>query len=158
MTIKSLVKQILIRLDIIALASTIVAMGLVLIMQYGFNFLPCKLCVWQRYIFLSLIGIIIIKLLKKNNNMDYLIIIVLLLSSLLAGYQALLELGLVSDWFSCSIDLNTALDLDSILSNAPQVSCKQADKILGLTLSNISLLYSLGLMMLYIFKKYRGNY
>ncbi|MBT4988979.1 MAG: disulfide bond formation protein B [Rickettsiales bacterium] len=121
----------------------------VFIMQFGFDILPCKLCLIQRYPYYLLLAILafyhFLKLNKFKRLVLFLTIIFFMVAALIALYHSLVELNLISTDLHCvsaSIYGNLQ-DMQNSIIDKPAVSCDVAAfKILFLSLSNWNFLIS----------------
>ena len=126
------------------------------LMEHHFKLSPCKLCLYQTYGWLSLLTLSFLFLVKRNNYYLlklFLTLSVLVLIFILGFYHSLVELGYVNNIISCSqnngIKAETIQDLDNLIRTTDNNDCAFVSfRILGLTLTNLSLLLSLILIIL----------
>ena len=129
---------------------------LALVIEYGLNHQPCKLCVYERLpYFLSALLIIKILLFNKNEKITLLIIsLTFFIGFLLSFYHFGIEQGFFKESFACTTaDIEKTLtkeDLLKELKNNNIISCKDVSfRILGLSLATINTIFSLGLSVIF---------
>ena len=127
-----------------------------LIIQYGLDHQPCKLCIYQRipYI-LSILLIITILIIKKYYNITLLLLAILFLFSFsLAFYHFGIEQGFFEELSICTTGSTTEeLSKEQILEQLEQntISCKDVTfRILGLSLATINSIFSLVLSVIFL--------
>ena len=137
-------------------------------LEYFFEILPCKICLYQRYFWISLAVIFLF----SNFFLRQLVLIKISLISfnliilfLLGIYHSGIELGYFSNIIKCSInsglDANTIEELDKAIRSSINKDCAFPKlKYFGLSLANVSSLLSLILLIfnLIVFKKELSNY
>ncbi|MBT4921766.1 MAG: disulfide bond formation protein B [Rickettsiales bacterium] len=138
--------------------SFLLAVGLisaVFILQYGFNILPCKLCLLQRYpYYLMLLCLSILysfRLHKFDKYFLYLVTLCFFATSAIALYHSLVELGYITTQLHCASSslYNNLEDMQNSIIGRPAVSCDAAAfKILYLSLSNWNCLFALSCSIL----------
>tara|TARA_X000001036_G_C20239101_1_gene627242 strand:- start:70 stop:552 length:483 start_codon:yes stop_codon:yes gene_type:complete len=136
-----------------------------LIIQYGLDHRPCKLCIYQRipYIIsmLLLLSILIIKKYEKVTLLS--LAIIFFLSFCLGFYHFGIEQGFFDELSVCGVDnFKENLTKEQLLKNLEQnpVSCKDVNfKIFGLSLATINSIFSLLLAAIFLklFAKYEKN-
>lgn len=125
-------------------------------LQFIYNLTPCKLCLYQRYLWISLLIFCILSLFKsfKNNRLiKYIILLVTLFICVLSLYQSGIELGIITNIITCSqisgLDAVTIEELDSLIRTSKNNDCSFPKFFLfGLTLSNLSFIFSFILFIL----------
>ena len=136
-----------------------------LIIQYGLDHKPCKLCLYERIpYFLSILLIIKILFIKKYEKITLLILSLAFISStILAFYHFGIEQGFFSESLACTTgDLSKTLSKGELLQQLKQnsISCKDVSfRILGLSLAAINTIFSLALSVIFIrvFMNYEKN-
>tara|TARA_S200000501_G_C20516417_1_gene609289 strand:- start:178 stop:624 length:447 start_codon:yes stop_codon:yes gene_type:complete len=123
--------------------------------EFYYNLIPCKLCLWQRYIwllvaFFSIVSVI--NIYKKKVNILVSLLILIILSSL-SLYHSFVEAGLLNNIFSCSVStgLNTdnIKDLNEIILATKNNDCAFPKfNFFGLTLANFGFFISITLVIL----------
>ena len=87
---------------LVFLISLIVIVGAYII-EYLYNFPPCKLCIYQRIPYFLILIICMVSFLMKYKNIHfYSIFFLFFLSFLIASYHSLVERGLVEYNSACS--------------------------------------------------------
>ena len=120
------------------------------IFEYYVNLIPCKICLYQRYLWILLLLITFLYLFILKRFTIIKIFILLSITMLILGiglYHSMLEIGLIKNIFSCSqgttLNFETVEDLDKHIRNARNTDCSISKYyIFGLTLANISILLS----------------
>ena len=135
----------------IVLASVLLSFFL----EYAANLIPCKLCLYQRYIWLLLLLLCSLNILLNNNKKFIEIIILFTLAIIisLSFYHSGIELSLFKNIISCSSDssdiVNSIEELEYIIKNTQNINCAFPKfRILSLSLSNLSLIFSSVLFLL----------
>ena len=151
---KKLLFAILIFLSFVLLAA--------LIIEYGLNHQPCKLCVYERIpYYLSILLIVKLLFIKGYEKMTLLILsLIFIVSSILAFYHFGIEQGFFKESLSCATkNLSDALTKEELLKQLNQniISCKDVSfRIFGLSLAAINTIFSIFLTV--IFMKLFLNY
>jgi len=133
--------------------------------QYGLNYEPCKLCLYERIPYMvSIILILKILLLKNFDKITLLILsLVFLFSSALAFYHLGIEQSFFTESFMCeSKNILETLSKEQLLEQLKEnnISCKDVDfKFLGLSLATINFIFSLILSFIFFifFKNHKKN-
>ena len=131
-------------------------------LEYTVNLIPCKLCLYQRYVWLFLLLLCTLNILLNNNKkfIEIMILFTLVTIMSLSFYHSGIELNLFKNIISCSSDngniVNSIEELDYIIKNTQNNNCAFPKfRILNLSLSNLSLIFSgvLFLLSLKVYKK-----
>jgi len=132
-------------------------------LEFFLNLIPCKLCLYQRYLWLFLLLACIINL-KQNSKSRYIetiIIITLCAIITLSFYHSGIEFGFFNNIISCTSEnnetVNSIEELDFLIRNTKNMDCAFPKfKVFNLSLSNLSFLFSTSLL-LFCLKKYNRN-
>ena len=154
---KKLLFAILIFLSFVLLAA--------LIIEYGLNHQPCKLCVYERIpYYLSILLIVRLLFIKGYEKMTLLILsLIFIVSSILAFYHFGIEQGFFKESLSCATkNLSDALTKEELLKQLNQniISCKDVSfRIFGLSLAAINTIFSILLSVIFmkLFLNYEKN-
>ena len=129
-------------------------------LEFFLNLIPCKLCLYQRYLwlFLLLACIINLKQSSKSRYIETIIIITLCAIITLSFYHSGIEFGFFNNIISCTSEnnetVNSIEELDFLIRNTKNMDCAFPKfKIFNLSLSNLSFLFSTSLL-LFCLKKY----
>lgn len=132
-------------------------------LEFFLNLIPCKLCLYQRYLwlFLLLACIINLKQSSKSRYIETIIIITLCAIITLSFYHSGIEFGFLNNIISCTSEnnetVNSIEELDFLIRNTKNMDCAFPKfKIFNLSLSNLSFLFSTSLL-LFCLKKYNRN-
>ncbi len=133
-------------LFILVLLSVIFSFSL----QFFFGLTPCKLCLYQRYLWVVLLIFCTLNLLlhfKNDNLIRYIPLFIILCIFLLSFYHSGIELNFFSNVITCSqlsgINLQTVEELDALIRSSENNDCSFPKFfIFGLTLSNLSCIFS----------------
>ena len=132
-------------------------------LEFFLNLIPCKLCLYQRYLwlFLLLACILNIKQSSKGKYFEIIIIITLCIIITLSFYHSGIEFGFFNNIISCISEdnetANSIEELNSLIRNKKNMDCAFPKfKIFSLSLSNLSFLLSTSLLLLCL-KKYNRN-
>ncbi|GIS17391.1 MAG: hypothetical protein CM15mP118_2700 [Alphaproteobacteria bacterium] len=132
-------------------------------LEFFLNLIPCKLCLYQRYLwlFLLLACIINLKQSSKSRYIEMIITITLCAIITLSFYHSGIEFGFFNNIISCTSEnnetVNSIEELDFLIRNTKNMDCAFPKfKIFNLSLSNLSFLFSTSLL-LFCLKKYNRN-
>ena len=132
-------------------------------LEFFLNLMPCKLCLYQRYLwlFLLLACIINLKQSSKSRYIETIIIITLCAIITLSFYHSGIEFGFFNNIISCTSEnnetVNSIEELDFLIRNTKNMDCAFPKfKVFNLSLSNLSFLFSTSLL-LFCLKKYNRN-
>ena len=132
-------------------------------LEFFLNLIPCKLCLYQRYLwlFLLLACIINLKQSSKSRYIETIIIITLCAIITLSFYHSGIEFGFFNNIISCTSEnnetVNSIEELEFLIRNTKNMDCAFPKfKIFNLSLSNLSFLFSTSLL-LFCLKKYNRN-
>ena len=132
-------------------------------LEFFLNLIPCKLCLYQRYLWLLLLlaCILNIKQSSKSKYIEIIITITLCAIITLSFYHSGIEFGFFNNIISCisqnNETANSVEELDFLIRNTKNMDCAfQKFKIFNLSLSNLSFLFSTSLLLLCL-KKYNRN-
>ena len=123
-----------------------------LLIEYIFNFPPCKLCIYQRipYLLIIIFGIGLI-FFKKIKGFLFIFIILQVVNLFMASFHSLVERGVVEYEMSCTSsgsDIQTIEELRNFLEKVPIAKCNEIlFSIMGLSLANINLVVSILLII-----------
>ena len=146
---------------------TIISLAIIstLLIEYWFDYKPCKLCLYERIpYFLSILLIIKILFIKKYAKITLLILsLVFIGSATLAFYHFGIEQGFFNESTACAAgDLSKVFSKEELLEQLEQnvISCKEVSfRILGLSLAAINTIFSLVISVIFIrlFLNYEKN-
>ena len=132
-------------------------------LEFFLNLIPCKLCLYQRYLWLFLLLACILNIKQSSNSKYFEIIITFTLCAVitLSFYHSGIEFGLFNNVISCISEnnetANSIEELDYLIRNTKNIDCAFPKfKIFSLSLSNLSFLFSTSLLLLCL-KKYSRN-
>ena len=132
-------------------------------LEFFLNLIPCKLCLYQRYLwlFLLLACIINLKQSSKSRYIEIIITITLCAIITLSFYHSGIEFGFYNNIISCTSEnnetVNSIEELDFLIRNTKNMDCAFPKfKVFNLSLSNLSFLFSTSLL-LFCLKKYNRN-
>ena len=132
-------------------------------LEFFLNLTPCKLCLYQRYLWLFLLLACIINIKQSSKGKYFKNIIIITLCSIitLSFYHSGIEFGFFNNIISCISEnnetANSIEELDALIRNKINMDCAFPKfKIFNLSLSNLSFLLSTCLLLLCL-KKYNRN-
>ena len=132
-------------------------------LEFFLNLIPCKLCLYQRYLWLFLLLACILNIKKSNKSKYFEIIITITLCAIItiSFYHSGIEFGFFNNIISCisqnNETANSVEELDFLIRNTKNMDCAFPKfKIFNLSLSNLSFLFSTSLLLLCL-KKYNRN-
>ena len=123
-----------------------------LLIEYIFNFPPCKLCIYQRIPYLlSIIFGIGLVFFKKIREFLFIFIILQIATFFIASFHSLVERGVVKYEMNCTSsgsDIETIEELRNFLEKVPIAKCNEIlFSIMGLSLANFNIIVSVLLIM-----------
>ncbi len=126
------------------------------ILEYIYNFPPCKLCIYQRIPYFLIFFICIISFFVKYKNIYFYSTFFLLFSSfLIALFHSLVERGVVEYESGCTSSVSNFESIEDLRIHLEDVPLTKCDEILfsvmGLSLANINSIISLILVFLNIY-------
>ena len=132
-------------------------------LEFFLNLIPCKLCLYQRYLWLFLLFACILNIKQNSKSKYFQIIITITLCAIitLSFYHSGIEFGFFNNIISCispnNETANSIEELDFLIRNTRNMDCAFPKfKIFNLSLSNLSFLFSTSLLLLCL-KKYNRN-
>ncbi len=132
-------------------------------LEFFLDLIPCKLCLYQRYLWLLLLlaCVLNIKQSSKSKYIEIIITIILCAIITLSFYHSGIEFGFFNNIISCTSEnnetANSIEELDFLIRNTKNMDCAFPKfKIFNLSLSNLSFLFSASLL-LFCLKKYNRN-
>ena len=132
-------------------------------LEFALNIIPCKLCLYQRYLWAFLLLACVLNIKKKRKNKYFEIIIIISLCSIisLSFYHSGIEFGFFNNIISCIPDGNktgnSLEELDFLIRSTKNMDCSFPKfKIFNLSLSNLSFIFSSSLLALCL-KHYNKN-
>ena len=132
-------------------------------LEFFLSLVPCKLCLYQRYLWIFLLLACILKLKEssKSKYIEIFIIINLCAVISLSFYHSGIEFGFFNNIISCisenNENVNSIEELDFLIRNTKNMDCAFPKfKIFNLSLSNMSFLFSTSLLILCL-KQYNKN-
>ena len=123
-----------------------------LLIEYIFNFPPCKLCIYQRvpYLLIIILGIGLV-FFKKMREFLFIFIILQIANFFIAFFHSLVERGVVEYEMNCTStgsDIQTIDELRNFLEKVPIAKCNEIlFSIMGLSLANFNLIVSVLLIL-----------
>ena len=123
-----------------------------LLIEYIFNFPPCKLCIYQRvpYLLIIILGIGLV-FFKKMREFLFLFIMLQIANFFIAFFLSLVERGIVEYEMNCTStgsDIQTIDELRNFLEKVPIAKCNEIlFSIMGLSLANFNLIVSILLIL-----------
>ena len=119
-----------------------------LLIEYVFDFPPCKLCIYQRipYVLIIILGITLVFLGKKKEFL-FVFILLQIVNFVIASFHSLVERGVVEYEMNCTstgADIQTIEELRIFLEKVPITKCNEIlFSIMGLSLANFNLIVSI---------------
>jgi disulfide bond formation protein DsbB len=123
-----------------------------LLIEYVFDFPPCKLCIYQRipYVLIIILGITLVFLGKKKEFL-FSFIVLQIVNFVIASFHSLVERGVVEYEMNCTstgADIQTIEELRIFLEKVPITKCNEIlFSIMGLSLANFNLIVSILLII-----------
>ena len=126
------------------------------ILEYIYNFPPCKLCIYQRIPYFLILFVSATSFLMEYRNIHFYAIFFLFFSSfLIASFHSLVERGLIEYNSGCSSSINDFESIEDLRNHLESVALTKCDEIIfsimGLSLANINSLISFSLVLFNIY-------
>jgi len=126
------------------------------ILEYIYNFPPCKLCIYQRIPYFLILVVCATSFLMEYRNIHFYAIFFLFFSSfLIASFHSLVERGLIEYNSGCSSSINDFESIEDLRNHLESVALTKCDEIIfsimGLSLANINSLISFSLVLFNIY-------
>ena len=148
---------------ILLIFSSLIILG-AYILEFFYNFPPCKLCIYQRVPYFLIITVCFFSFFAKYKNIHFYIIFFLLFSSLLVAlFHSLVERGLVQYNSGCTSSVSNFESIDDLRNHLDAVPITKCDEILfslmGFSLANINVIISFFLVLLntYFIRRFYGS-
>jgi disulfide bond formation protein DsbB len=133
--------------SIIFLLSSTAALMVAYVLQYFFNMVPCKLCLYERIVFYVVAVLSLLCLIKNCKILIYIMFCSYLIGIIISFYHMGLEFGWFQDIIGCTdnIDKNITIEelKNKLLNTNNLPSCNRAYYVLGISLATWNLLYLL---------------
>ncbi|MDG7056018.1 MAG: disulfide bond formation protein B [Wolbachia endosymbiont of Meromenopon meropis] len=133
-------------IPMVFLLSSIVALVFAYVLEYFFNMLPCKLCIYERIIYyVAGLLAIICTLIKSKRILVYSMFCIYLIGTIISFYHVGLELHLFQDILGCAERVSSNVSVEELKSNLlnPNYSpsCNKPHYVLGISLVTWNLIY-----------------
>ncbi len=136
----------------ISVLASVVALGAAFVAQYGFNLLPCVLCLYQRwpYAVVIAIGIVGLTFAKTRRSSAFLFLILIAagfaVTAGIGGFHVGVEQGWWAGTAECAADTGKVLsmeDLKAQILDAPIAKCDEpAWQMLGISMAGYNLIFA----------------
>jgi disulfide bond formation protein DsbB len=144
------------------LGLSLVSLGAAFFVEYALGYLPCHLCIYQRwpYVVIMIVSLIAIQFKQYTKASVLLVLGAIAVSIGLSFFHAGVEMSLWDGLKSCHNQLNIPADLNlnqirDFLNEAPVANCAAVSfRVLGLSMSEWNLIINL-LLFFISFKFYR---
>ncbi len=138
---------------IILLILSIITLTSALVIEYGFGYKPCSLCIIERIPYGLAIIILILNYNFKQNQIFFsiLLILIFLFSILISVYHFSIEQGFIDESAVCKSKNLNLITKDDILNSLKElrISCKDvAFKIFGFSLTFYNIILSILMFLL----------
>ena len=133
------------RIPIVFLLSSAVALIFAYVLEYFFNMLPCKLCIYERVVF-HIVGLLaIVCLLKSNKILIYAMFCSYIVGAIISFYHIGLEFHWFHDILGCTEQSSSNVTAEELKNNLlnPNYSpsCDRPYYMLGVSLATWNLIY-----------------
>ncbi|MEH6403513.1 MAG: disulfide bond formation protein B [Sneathiella sp.] len=150
---------------LVSLISSVGALFFVLIAQFGFNLLPCVLCVYQRWpyafvILVSLLGLVFAKKLGEKL-FQFLIALGFATTAVIGAFHVGVEQGWWEGLTGCVADTSQSQSLAELkaqILSAPLIKCDEiAWELFGVSMAGYNVLLALALAIFMVSAMLRRN-
>lgn len=136
----------------IFLLSSVAALVIAYVLQYFFNMLPCKLCIYERIVFYAAVLLAVACLLKHNKILIYMMFCSYIIGTIISFYHIGLELHWFHDIVGCTEQVSNNVTMEELKNNLlnPNYSpsCDKPHYILGISLAMWNLMYLLAVLFI----------
>lgn len=140
------------RTPIIFLLFSAVALIIAYVLEYFFNMLPCKLCIYERAVFYVAGLIAAVCLLKNNKILIYMMFCSYIIGIMISFYHVGLELHWFHDIVGCTEQASGNISVEELKNNLlnPNYSpsCDRPSYVFGVSLATWTLLYLLVILFI----------
>ncbi len=134
---------------IIFLLFSTAALVIAYILEYFFNMMPCKLCLYERVIFYVVTVLSSLCLIKNCKILVYMMLCSYLIGIIISFYHMGLEFGWFPDVLGCTHRISENITVEELKNNLLKVaSCDRAHYVLGISLATWNLLYLLAVSII----------
>jgi disulfide bond formation protein DsbB len=129
-----------------ALGFSLLAILFSLVVEYGYSIKPCRLCIWQRWGYISILSVSFFGILfEKKDRILKGVFLLLLGLFCLSTYHALVQYGFFAD--PCVIPKVSHSDDFWNMINAPLPCSKVSFSIFGIPISVFNSIFTLAFMV-----------
>ncbi|AAW71173.1 Disulfide bond formation protein DsbB [Wolbachia endosymbiont strain TRS of Brugia malayi] len=140
------------RVSAIFLLSSAIALVFAYVLEYFFNMLPCKLCMYERIIYYVAGLLTVVYMLKNNKVLIYAMFCSYLIGAVISFYHVGLEFHLFHDVLGCAEQASSNASVEELRHNLlnPDYSpfCDRPRYILGVSLATWNLIYLIAALFL----------
>ncbi len=133
----------------------IVVLSVAYIFEYGFGYLPCQLCLWQRlpWTGIVIIGAIIVFYPQTTKYLLKICMLIMIISFGLAIFNAGIEYGFWTSLDDCSSNTELAVQASSLLHSLKNEAIIRCDEpawtLFGISMTGYNALLSLDALSLF---------
>ncbi|WCR58144.1 disulfide bond formation protein B [Wolbachia endosymbiont of Ctenocephalides felis wCfeJ] len=136
----------------IFLLSSAVALIFAYVLEYFFNMLPCKLCVYERVVYYTAGLLAVAHMIKDNKILVYAMFCSYFIGAIISFYHVGLELHLFHDILGCTEQASGNVSVEELRNNLlnPDYSpsCDRPHYVLGVSLATWNLIYLIAALFL----------
>ncbi|WP_246228234.1 disulfide bond formation protein B [Wolbachia endosymbiont of Litomosoides brasiliensis] len=140
------------RVSTVFLLSGAVALIFAYVLEYFFNMLPCKLCIYERMVYYVAGLLAVVCMLENNKILIYAMFCSYLMGVIISFYHIGLELHLFHDVLGCTEQASGNASVeelrDNLLNHSYSPSCDRPRYILGISLATWNLVYLIAALFL----------
>ncbi|NUX01270.1 disulfide bond formation protein B [Wolbachia endosymbiont of Madathamugadia hiepei] len=129
----------------ILLLSSTVALVFAYVLEYFFNMLPCKLCIYERIVYYVTGLLAVAHMITNNKILVYAMFCSYLVGAIISFYHVGLELRLFHDVLGCTEQASGNVSVEELRNNLlnPNYSpsCNRPHYVLGVSLATWNLIY-----------------
>jgi disulfide bond formation protein DsbB len=137
---------------VIFLLSSAAALAVAHVLQYFFNMLPCKLCIYERVVYYIVGLTAIVCMLKNNKILIYMMFCSYIVGAIISFYHMGLEFHWFHDVFGCTEQTSGNVSVQELKNNLlnpnHSASCDRPYYVLGLSLATWNLVYLIVVLFL----------
>ena len=126
----------------------LLSIAFALVMQYAFDVKPCMLCLYQRYLYYLVMGLLVMGIFTNYENFFIPVALVFLGNAVLGGYQVMVEQSLIAVPKVCSVSQGIAdlANFKRLLTGDGAPPCNEVQwELFGISMAGYSILMSAAL-------------
>lgn len=142
------------KVQLVFFLSSVLALASVYLLQFVFGIIPCKLCLYERIPYFVVMILSLFSLLRTYKIVIYIMFFSYFIGAVISFYHIGLELHWFSDILGCTRNFDTLsfnTIKSSLLDSSYVATCDRPYILLGLSIAQWNLIYSVFLLIINLF-------